>query len=205
MGAAAFKELGIVPSVMVSPSFNRAKPQSTNIRTKNTTTKELIMGTHKKSKCTREGCESPVQKDGLCYKHYKETYGKAPYASQATKGRGGKLPTERKCSFPGCEKYRVKEGLCIAHYKDSNPKLSKPAKLESRLDPADDKGIQEGAFLCAESEKLIFADYVIKVDFFRYPKLHERLLKMSEEDIRNPGDQLLFLIRNTLTEMELQA
>jgi hypothetical protein len=57
----------------------------------------------------------------------------------------------------------------------------------------------------SEPEILICTDYVIKVDFVRYPKLHERLLKMSEDDIRTPGDQLMFLIRNTLSDMEAQA
>jgi len=47
--------------------------------------------------------------------------------------------------------------------------------------------------------------YIIEVDFRRYPKLHQSLLVMASEDIRTPGDQLMFLLRNTLTEMEDRA
>lgn len=44
--------------------------------------------------------------------------------------------------------------------------------------------------------------YTVTVDFVRYPKLHDRLLKMSDDEIRTPGDQLMFLLRNTLQSME---
>ena len=44
--------------------------------------------------------------------------------------------------------------------------------------------------------------YTVTVDFVRYPKLHDRLLKMSDDEIRTPGDQLMYLLRNTLQSME---
>lgn len=48
-------------------------------------------------------------------------------------------------------------------------------------------------------------NYMINVDFSRYPKLHERLIRMADEDIRNPGDQLLYMLKNTLGEMEARV
>lgn len=44
--------------------------------------------------------------------------------------------------------------------------------------------------------------YTITVDFSRFPKLHERLVNMADEEIRVPGDQLLFMLKNTLETME---
>ncbi|MEW6485773.1 MAG: hypothetical protein AB1423_14365 [Pseudomonadota bacterium] len=47
--------------------------------------------------------------------------------------------------------------------------------------------------------------YTITVDFTRFPKLHQRLTAMANEEIRNPGDQLLFMLKNTLGEMEARV
>jgi hypothetical protein len=44
--------------------------------------------------------------------------------------------------------------------------------------------------------------YTITVDFARFPKLHERLINIANDEIRNPGDQLLFMLKNTFETME---
>lgn len=47
--------------------------------------------------------------------------------------------------------------------------------------------------------------YTIAVDFSRFPKLHQRLMKMADDEIRKPGDQLLFMLKNTLVQLEERA
>lgn len=95
-----------------------------------------------KKQCTTPGCTSPVQKEGLCYRCYVQTYGKPPYgsdtASKTTETKTAespepeKLPIHRTCIVPGCEKYRVKGQMCMKHYNGRN---LKPEKAETKPTP----------------------------------------------------------------------
>src|SRR5208282_5267241 len=44
--------------------------------------------------------------------------------------------------------------------------------------------------------------YIVAVDFTEFPALHERLTGMALEEMRDPDQQLLWLFRNTLRDME---
>lgn len=47
---------------------------------------EEIENMSQKKKCTSEGCERSVQKEGLCYKCYVEKHGKPPYGNKKESG-----------------------------------------------------------------------------------------------------------------------
>jgi hypothetical protein len=125
----------------------------------------------------------------------------------------------KKCTYSkeDCPKQIWKEKLCYRHWHREHPDQKKTASKQDKFQVSHERSPRQEKVHTAqgnlgpnggrasEPENLSFTGYIIKVDFSRYPKLHERLLKMSDEDIRNPGDQLMFLIRNTLTQMEAQA
>lgn len=44
--------------------------------------------------------------------------------------------------------------------------------------------------------------YHVEVDFSRLPKLHAQLLKQAEQELRDPGNQLLFMLREEFEKLE---
>ncbi len=120
-----------------------------------------------KSVCTTEGCGRPLQKSGLCYKHYKEEHGTSPFPKKQKEELAAPLARNDKK-----EKARSDNPSVIAR----EPKQSHGN-----------------------------GKYLIIVDFSRYPRLHERLLAKAENEIRTPGEQLMWMIKNTLVSMEARA
>ena len=47
--------------------------------------------------------------------------------------------------------------------------------------------------------------YIIEVNFTRYPKLHEKLIERADNEIREPGAQLMYMLRETLQGLEERA
>lgn len=90
---------------------------------------------------------------------------------------------------------------CKAEHKkkvDRENKLKRKPQASRERVPRQQKADQ----LPRESEP---ETYTIAVDFSRFPKLHQRLMKMADDEIRKPGDQLLFMLKNTLVQLEERA
>ena len=47
--------------------------------------------------------------------------------------------------------------------------------------------------------------YILSVDFVKYPTLHKQLLKLAEEEEREPEAQLRYMLKVRLKDMEEKA
>jgi len=154
------------------------------------------------NECTKEiegkKCGRPVQKEGLCYACYTKKHGKPPFG-KAAKDNNSQV-SRRKPS--------------VSTKRDGGPEgpgMTEPEKLAekqgSRIQGVEDPSVVGlAAPAVAVLPDIIMPEtYTVAVDFSRLPKLHGNLKRIAEEEIRTPGDQLLYMLRHSLAEMEEKA
>lgn len=175
--------------------------------------------------CYRQGCAGEVVGAGLCKAHLREEASKRKETEPMTEKTDEK--PERKAPEPlSCSKCNRKKGqdgvtiyarvcsICRKLQKSKAPEPgtkapggeTKPAEPETKgpvltkepCHPDKKTPSEEGE---APSDREI----IIKVDFTRYPKIHERLLKLAEAEFRTPDNQLLYLLDDHLAGLEEKA
>lgn len=165
------------------------------------------------AKCHVEGCSKYAVKDGKCTRCYNEAHG--------IQKRPGRKPVKDKnkpeCGLDGCSEAAKVKGLCSKHYlrkliKDGrmiekNKRGSQEERRGSHKSP-DNIGTSSSPAPATKDIKEIPKDngnYIISVDFTSYPKLHDKLIRLADEDFRTPGQQLLSMLHHTLKDAEART
>lgn len=102
--------------------------------------------------------------------------------AQARKAENDRLRKEAK-SFEPARAGRVKAGKADAVLPENFGKVD----------------VKQFGLTCPDSQGGV---YIVVVDFKDFPELHSRLTAMAKDEIRRPEDQLLYLLRGTLQDME---
>jgi len=85
-------------------------------------------------RCSESGCTRGRVKDGLCYRHYHQKFGKKPWG-EAGQARENKAD-HNTCKFEGCPKYPWRKGYCRAHLNLlSKAPIPAAKSIPARVDP----------------------------------------------------------------------
>ncbi len=132
---------------------------------------------------------------------------------------GGKeeMNRDKQCSVEGCTNPHKSRGFCNKHYlqalnsgeiktkgKAWNSKKDKIATPPAR----NDKKAKDNPVIARESKQSNDNGkdlYIIFIDFSHYPKLHERLLSLAEQEFRTPEFQLMHMLNQEFQQMEEKA
>lgn len=152
---------------------------------------------HRCSRCKRVRPDRFNYKLDLCnscaVRHYREAKLAKAQVSEVkspapeAKSPVSEKPTPRTCACGAVENRNgnrhtfFRKGKCRKCYESE--RWQKRKKL---------KHLKEGAPICG------LPIYHITVDFSKYPKIHERLLRLAEAEMRTPGAQLLYLLKDNL-------
>lgn len=211
---------GALPPQASQRELQSGKNSEFKIQDLNMTAKEGgCMAVPKDRQCKREGCEKYAFKGGMCLKDYNEAHG-----IEKRRGRGiseknpGKLAKEKICidckepykptsnAQERCLKCKEKH---LTKKQSSNPnKPHTSAAVENKKITPVIPAASEFCSIRQEDKEVPHEDngsYIIAVDFTAYPKLHEKLIQLADEDFRNPGQQLLSMLHNTLKDAEART
>jgi hypothetical protein len=139
------------------------------------------------------------------------------YEKLHEKNGGKEMAKDKQCSVEGCTNPHKSRGFCNKHYlqalsrgeiqtkrKSWNSKKKEaeviPTKAGIQRKKELDSPIKSGNDNPGNNGK-----YIIAVDFSRYPKLHERLMRLAEQEFRTPEFQLMHMLNQEFQQMEERA